>query len=151
VGQVIATVAAILRVNDGYALQLRDDVSSIPYPGHWGLFGGEVDPGETPIAAIRREVIEELQLDVAEWDALWEVPYRGFFDLKSAVVAIFTADVTDRWNRHVLREGRAAGVFPIDALPEPLIPLAATLLAQYDRERRLPPMRRRTRSVGEPT
>lgn len=130
----IATVAAILTVRDRYALQLRDDLPTIPFPGHWGLFGGEVNPGETPIAAIRREVLEELELDVVEWRPVWEVPYRRFFDGEPRVVAIFTADVTDRWARHVLREGRAAGVFRGDRLPKPLIPLAAELLARYERE-----------------
>ncbi len=29
-------------------------------PGYWAFFGGEIDPGETPAAAIRREALEEL-------------------------------------------------------------------------------------------
>jgi 8-oxo-dGTP diphosphatase len=40
--------------------QLRDDVPGIYYPGHWAFFGGHIDPGETPEAAMRRELIEEI-------------------------------------------------------------------------------------------
>ena len=58
-------VAAILVVDrDRYLMQLRDDVPDIWYPGHWGLFGGAVDAGEDEIAALRRELREELELEL---------------------------------------------------------------------------------------
>lgn len=57
-------VAAILLLDDGrYVLQLRDDIPTIFYPGHWGCFGGAVDPGEEPLAAICRELWEELAFE----------------------------------------------------------------------------------------
>jgi 8-oxo-dGTP pyrophosphatase MutT (NUDIX family) len=56
-------VAAIIIVEDGrYLLQSRDDIPGIFYPGHWGLFGGGVDEGESPEQALYREMMEELQL-----------------------------------------------------------------------------------------
>jgi 8-oxo-dGTP pyrophosphatase MutT (NUDIX family) len=55
--------AAILMFEDGrYLLQLRDDVPGIWYPGHWGLFGGTVEPDEDEITALRRELREEIEL-----------------------------------------------------------------------------------------
>lgn len=55
-------VAAIIVVDDGrYLMQLRDDKPGIFYPGHWGLFGGAVEPGEEPVEALKRELIEELE------------------------------------------------------------------------------------------
>ncbi|MFT2753030.1 NUDIX hydrolase [Clavibacter sp. Sh2088] len=41
-------------------LQLRDDIPTIPFPGMWAIPGGMLEPGETPLACIVREVEEEL-------------------------------------------------------------------------------------------
>lgn len=55
---------AIIMLDDGrYLMQLRDDKPGIFYPNHWGLFGGAVDRGEQPDEALRRELMEELQLE----------------------------------------------------------------------------------------
>jgi len=63
-------VAAIIRVDaDGYLMQLRDSRPDIWYPGHWGLFGGGLEPGEDPIQALKRELYEELELEFRAEDA----------------------------------------------------------------------------------
>ena len=51
---------AILHQNNTFLMQLRDDIPGIAYPGHWGFFGGHLDPGETPAAAVHRELLEEI-------------------------------------------------------------------------------------------
>jgi len=61
-----AVAAIILVESEGYLLQLRDARPDIWYPGHWGLFGGGVDPGEDPLQALARELREELELDLPE-------------------------------------------------------------------------------------
>jgi 8-oxo-dGTP pyrophosphatase MutT (NUDIX family) len=54
-------VAALLVLGDGrYVMQLRDSKPDIFYPGHWGLFGGAIDAGESENDALRRELHEEL-------------------------------------------------------------------------------------------
>jgi 8-oxo-dGTP pyrophosphatase MutT (NUDIX family) len=59
-------VAAIITVEDGrYLMQLRDDIPRIFYPGHWGCFGGAVNPGEDDVGAMRRELAEELEMQVS--------------------------------------------------------------------------------------
>jgi 8-oxo-dGTP pyrophosphatase MutT (NUDIX family) len=45
-----------------YLMQLRDQKPGIFYPGHWGLFGGAIDPGEAPEVTLQRELEEELRL-----------------------------------------------------------------------------------------
>jgi len=126
-----AIALAILTVSEGYALQLRDNLPTIASPGYWALFGGAIDGGESPLAAIRREIREELSLDVPQWRKLWRVRYYvPFWD---AMVAhwVFAADVTTQWARHVLREGHATGVFRIDDLPQPIEPVVTALLERY--------------------
>jgi 8-oxo-dGTP diphosphatase len=51
---------AILHQNDQFLMQLRDDDPNIFYAGHWGFFGGHLEPGESPDAGIRRELQEEI-------------------------------------------------------------------------------------------
>jgi len=55
-----AAVALILLEDGRYLAQLRDDKPGIFFPGHWGLFGGGLDPGEKPEDAVRRELREEI-------------------------------------------------------------------------------------------
>src|SRR5882724_1886990 len=118
------SAAAILTVGGRYVLQLRDNSATIAFPAHWGLFGGEVKEGESPLEAIRREVNEELSLDVREWQELQTVPYYSALNDAQSRCVVFAADITDPWPTHVLLEGQAAGVFQVEELPAPIIPLA---------------------------
>jgi 8-oxo-dGTP pyrophosphatase MutT (NUDIX family) len=103
-------VAALLVLEDGrYVVQLRDALPNIFYPGHWGCFGGAVDPTETPLTALKRELAEELEYAVPaateftrfEFD-LSKVGqskvYRAYFEIQVAL-----AD----FRRFVLHEGAA--------------------------------------------
>ena len=82
-----SAVAAIVVVDrERYLMQLRDDVPNIWYPGHWGLFGGAVDAGEDEIAALRRELREELELELQTA----ELFVRFDFDLTPMGLARYT-------------------------------------------------------------
>jgi 8-oxo-dGTP pyrophosphatase MutT (NUDIX family) len=60
-----SAVAALLQLADGrYVMQLRDSNPGIFYPDHWGCFGGAVDAGEEPVAALVRELAEELAVKI---------------------------------------------------------------------------------------
>jgi 8-oxo-dGTP diphosphatase len=62
----ISVVMAIIHQEGKYLMQLRDDIPGILYPGVWGLFGGHLDPGEQPESGLRRELVEEINYDVAQ-------------------------------------------------------------------------------------
>jgi 8-oxo-dGTP diphosphatase len=55
----ISSKAFIYR-DSHYLLQHRDRDPGIFYPDYWGLFGGCIDPGETPEQGLLRELEEEL-------------------------------------------------------------------------------------------
>lgn len=103
-------VAAVLVLEDGrYAMQLRDFKPEIFYPGHWGLFGGAIDAGESEVDALRRELHEELG-----FTARTVTPFVRFdFDLSpmgSAKVfrAVYEVRVPGgEFETFVLREGLA--------------------------------------------
>ena len=57
-----AVAAILLDAQGRYVAQRRDDLPHIFFPGHWGCFGGALEPGEAPGEAMRRELREELEL-----------------------------------------------------------------------------------------
>ncbi|MDG2989895.1 NUDIX hydrolase [Candidatus Synechococcus calcipolaris G9] len=56
----VSVALAILYQGDRLLMQLRDDNPAILYPGHWGLFGGHLEVGETPLEGLQRELSEEI-------------------------------------------------------------------------------------------
>ena len=63
-------IAAIILENEKkeILLYLRDNKPGIPFPNYWDLIGGHVEDGETPEEALIREVKEELNIDLEEYD-----------------------------------------------------------------------------------
>jgi len=81
-------------VTDGggrYLMQLRDDITTIPFPDHWCLFGGEVDPGEIAEQAMRRELDEELAFRPVRLERItwfdYAVPQHGILRRRVSVFA----------------------------------------------------------------
>lgn len=113
-------VAALLVLPDGrYIMQLRDIKPHIFYPGHWGLFGGAVDEGETEREALKRELAEELDFEAVKLDRFVCLE----FDLSAISVgkvfrAVYEVPVSEReFGAFKLREGRACeALSPSDIL-----------------------------------
>jgi len=63
---------SIIFVNDKkqVLLLLRDNKPDIPYPNMWDIPGGHVEDGETPEQCIVREMKEEIDLDLEEFQLL---------------------------------------------------------------------------------
>ena len=93
-------------------LQQRDNKPNLSFAGCWTLFGGRVEPGETPDEAMGRELLEELDLEAGK-DLLlthWRVydePWREVIVEPHVYYAPFDRAV----ERMVLHEGQAMGYF----------------------------------------
>ena len=63
---------SIIFVNDQkqVLLLLRDDKPDIPYPNMWDIPGGHVEDGETPEQCIVREMKEEMDMNLEEFQLL---------------------------------------------------------------------------------
>jgi len=84
----------------------------------WTTPGGRVEPGESPLDALKREVLEESALDVeaGELVGVYSKPY------KDDIVLFFRASVVGRHPWQPNDEISHMGYFGRNELPEPMGP-----------------------------
>ena len=94
-----------------FLLQLRDMKDWIPYPGHWGAFGGEIESHENPETASRRELKEELGYAPEETHY-----FRDYFLDSNVHLHVFYADITVPISEMNLMEGLDMGLFSLEEI-----------------------------------
>ena len=97
--QPIHVALAILYSSGKFLLQLRDNIPGIIYPGYWGLFGGHIEPGETPGVAVERELLEEIGYTPPG------LLKFGCYSDSNVVRHVYHAPLTVELNQLVLNEG----------------------------------------------
>jgi 8-oxo-dGTP diphosphatase len=102
--QRIEVAIAILHTADRFLMQLRDNIPGIIYPGCWGFFGGHLDPGESPEAAVKRELLEEIGYTPPVISA-----FRCYSD-SQVIRHVFQAPLTVELEQLVLGEGWDLGL-----------------------------------------
>ena len=109
-------VSAILINRRGQVLlQQRDDNPAIRYPGHWSLFGGSIENGESASSAVVREVREEINFEMRNFGL-----FREFVQNNKREFA-FVGELTAELNELKLSEGQGMNLFYPSQLRELLI------------------------------
>lgn len=102
--QVEVAIAILYRENQ-FLMQLRDNIPTILYPGYWALFGGHIEPGETPEIAVQREILEEIGYKLPDTFAFF-----GCYPDERVVRHVFHAPLEVEFNQLVLNEGWDMGL-----------------------------------------
>ena len=96
-------------------LQKRDDNPTIMEPGCWGLFGGQVENGESLEVALARELREELNSNVGIVKSEIFRASIGTFGFHNVV---FLMEFSDTYEPLTLNEGQTYDWFSLDELVE---------------------------------
>jgi len=112
-------VSKILLLNPEKKLlmALRDDKPEIPYPKHWGNVGGEIEQGESPLEALKREIKEEISCDIYDIKILGE----AFDPEEDCKVIFFKGKVFERLENIKLYEGQKLDFFTFEEIKNLLI------------------------------
>jgi 8-oxo-dGTP diphosphatase len=97
--QVVDVAVAILYRDNKFLMQLRDNIPNIISPGCWGLFGGHIEPGESPEIAVQREVKEEIGYE------LTDLTKFGIYSDETAIRYAFQSPLLVPVNELILSEG----------------------------------------------
>lgn len=88
-GQHVVAVAALI-VREGRVLSLRRAPDNLAGPGLWETVSGRIEHGEAPLAAVKREIIEETALEVEVEERPWAA-YPALRRGQPMIVIVFRA------------------------------------------------------------
>jgi 8-oxo-dGTP diphosphatase len=110
------SVGAILHNSRGQILlQQRDDKPDLSFAGCWTTLGGRVEDDETPDEAVRRELLEEIELtpEVELWK-VFEHIHEGAGVTVRVEQYIYVGEIDREVSEITLNEGQALGFFNRD-------------------------------------
>ncbi len=86
-------------------LFLRDNKASIPFPNMWDLLGGLLENGESPEDGVRREILEEIELE------LGSINFFKEYDFDNRSIYIFWKKIDLDLAKTKLNEGQRLAYF----------------------------------------
>ncbi|MCL7747955.1 NUDIX hydrolase [Halalkalibacter alkaliphilus] len=118
-------------------LQHRTDTDN------WGVPGGFMEMGESVEEAARREILEETGLTVGKMSLYTVFSGEEFYfkypngdEVYNVIVTFMSKDVSGKLQAD--HEGKDLRYFPLDALPEEMIPTSRRMLEQLRKDPSLP-------------
>ena len=105
-----AVVVLLHKNSEVFLLQMRDFSPHIILPGHWGCFGGGLQPSESVMDGARRELAEEIKYcpdDIEE--------YRSFYG-DGQTLHVCHAELKVPLSRLQLCEGMDMGLFTAEEI-----------------------------------
>jgi 8-oxo-dGTP diphosphatase len=120
-----------------YLLQHREDRDDITYPNCWGLFGGACELGESAADALRRELLEELSLEVTSYKPLLTYVHDVWFEDRRTRRAFFAIELSQsQAGSLVLHEGQGMAWFGFDevlARADQFVPFDLAVIVLHSR------------------
>jgi 8-oxo-dGTP pyrophosphatase MutT (NUDIX family) len=131
------SVAALIFMGPQYLLQHREDRRGVSYPNYWGLFGGAREQGESAVDALRRELLEELELEVTSYEPLLGCIYELWFEDRRTRKAFFSIELPKaQAGKLVLGEGQGMAWLRFEeimARADQVVPYDLSVIALHNR------------------
>ncbi len=103
-------ISKVMMLNNNHVLlQLRDNGPNIAYPNTWTLFGGRIKDKESPENALKRELNEELGLELTHFNKLFTKIRNQ--DGETVEDNIFTTEISKDISNLNLNEGQKMQFF----------------------------------------
>jgi 8-oxo-dGTP diphosphatase len=106
--------AGILLINSKNELLmlLRDNIPNIPFPNMWDIPGGQVESGENPEETVKREMIEEMNLELGKIN-LFKV-----YESEELIDSVFWKRIDLEPDKIDLKEGQRIAYFSREELSQ---------------------------------
>lgn len=130
----INIAAAIILNKKGEVLLQKKDLDYLWFPGHWCFFGGEIEQGEMPENALKRELLEELGCKIDNLSFFKKYHYKDICSKgkRQGEMHIYTCSLNIPISELSLREGAGFAFFSKNEnLPKPIINHNYKVLKQY--------------------
>ncbi|MBT96562.1 MAG: NUDIX domain-containing protein [Candidatus Pacearchaeota archaeon] len=129
-------IAEAIIVNNKSEILLQK--KSLDYPiipgGYWSVFGGEIENGETPEQALKREIKEEIEFNINKFKLFRIKDYKlsvGFYGKRYIFEVLFDREIFNI----ILKEGAGFAFFNISEINSiKLEPLCLEILKEYFQE-----------------
>lgn len=108
----------IFRDDKGRVILQHRDKDAPTRPGYWSFFGGQMEEGETPEQTVRRELKEELGIELADLKFFKRYEHQGEDGVREVFIFIAPLTIPIERLKKQQREGQGLGIFTFEQLKD---------------------------------